>query len=165
MRPIAHDVAWIAPGNLHLTLKFLGAVPEERIEAIVAALGRSGSDLRPFEARIHGLGAFPSVTRPRVIWAGVLDGAPEMMELARRVDTALAALGFAREERPFSPHVTLGRVRRPGRDPTLSEALTGGSARQFGRMRVPGACLMRSELGPRGARYTELAAVPLGGPV
>lgn len=140
-------------------------MPEERIDAIVAALGRSGSDLRPFEAQIRGLGAFPSVTRPRVIWAGVLDGAPEMIELARRVDTALAALGFAREERPFSPHVTLGRVRRPGRDPTLSEALTGGSGREFGRMGVPGACLMRSELSPRGARYTELAAVPLGGPV
>ena len=140
-------------------------MPEERVGAIVAALAPSGADLHPFEAQIRGLGAFPSVARPRVIWAGVLDGAPEMIELARRVDTALAALGFAREERPFSPHVTLGRVRRPGRDPTLGEALTGGSAREFGRIRVPGAFLMRSELSPRGARYTELASVPLGGPV
>ena len=153
------------PGNLHLTLKFLGAVPEERIQAIVAALARSGSELRPFDARFRGLGAFPSTSRPRVIWAGVLDGAPEMIELARRVDAALAALGFAREERPFSPHVTLGRMRRPGRDPTLTEALAGGSTREFGRMRVPGAFLMRSELSPRGARYTELAEMPLGGPV
>jgi len=162
---VARDVAWVAPGNLHLTLKFLGAVPEERIDAIVAALTRSGLDLRPFEARLHGLGAFPSATRPRIVWAGVTEGAPEMVELARRVDTALAELGFAREERPFSPHVTLGRVRRPGRDPVLTEALGSATAREFGRMRVPGAALMRSELGPRGARYTELASVTLGRPV
>ena len=141
---MARDVAWVAPGNLHLTLKFLGAVPE---------------------ARILGLGAFPSANRPRVVWAGVTDGASETVELARRVDTALAKLGFARDERPFSPHVTLGRVRRPGRDPALTEALGSATAREFGRMRVPGATLMRSELGPRGARYTELAKVALGHPV
>jgi 2'-5' RNA ligase len=146
---VARDVAWVAPGNLHLTLKFLGTVPETRIDAIVAALTQSGLDLRPFEAQIRGLGAFPSGTRPRVIWAGVTDGATEMVELARRVDAALAELGFAREERPFSPHVTLGRVRRPGRDPVLTEALGLATVREFGRMRVPGAALMRSELGPR----------------
>ena len=159
---MARDVAWVAPANLHLTLKFLGAVPEARIDAIVAALTRSGLDLRPFEARIRGLGAFPSGTRPRVIWAGVTDGASEMVELARRVDAALAELGFAREERPFSPHVTLGRVRQPGRNPALSDALGSATAREFGQMRVPSASLMRSELGPRGARYTELATVRLG---
>ena len=162
---MARDVAWVAPGNLHLTLKFLGTVPETRIDAIVDALTQSGLDLRPFEARIRGLGAFPSGTRPRVIWAGVTDGANEMVELARRVDAALAELGFAREERPFSPHVTLGRVRRPGRDPALTEALGLATVREFGRMRVPGAALMRSELGPRGARYTELAKMTLGAPV
>ena len=162
---MARGVAWVAPGNLHLTLKFLGAVPEERIEAIAGALSTSAPDLHPFEARIRGLGAFPSAVKPRVIWAGVHDGAAEMTTLAGRVDAALAPLGFAREERPFSPHVTLGRVRQPRRDPALAEALAGAIAREFGRMRVPGAFLMRSELSPRGARYSELAKVPLGVPV
>ena len=162
---MARDVAWVAPGNLHLTLKFLGAVPEERTDAIVGALTQSGLDLQPFEARILGLGAFPSANRPRVVWAGVTDGAAEMVELARRVETALAKLGFAHDERPFSPHVTLGRVRRPGRDSALTEALGSARAREFGRMPVPGAALMRSELGARGARYTELAKVTLGRPV
>jgi RNA 2',3'-cyclic 3'-phosphodiesterase len=118
--------------------------------------------VHPFEARIRGLGAFPSAGRPRVVWAGVTEGASEMTALARRVDAALAALGFPRDERPFSPHVTLGRVRRPGSNPALTDALAGAAAREFGQIQVPTASLMRSELGPRGARYTELAAVRLG---
>jgi RNA 2',3'-cyclic 3'-phosphodiesterase len=165
LRPAAGDVAWVAPGNLHLTLKFLGAVPETRIESIAGALSAASLEANPFQARIRGLGAFPSAGRPRVVWAGVTEGAAEMIDLARRVDTALAALGLPRDERPFSPHVTLGRVRRPGRNLALTDALGSATAREFGQMRVPSASLMRSELGPRGARYTELAAVRLGGPV
>lgn len=165
LRPSARDVAWVAPGNLHLTLKFLGAVAEARIDAINDALTEVGVNGSPFDARIVGLGAFPSEGRPRVIWAGVKGGAPEMVELARRVDAALAALGFPRDERPFSPHVTLGRVRRPGRNPALTDALGRASAREFGRIRVLGTSLMRSELGPRGARYTELAQARLGSSV
>jgi RNA 2',3'-cyclic 3'-phosphodiesterase len=165
LRPAARDVAWVAPGNLHLTLKFLGAVPEVRIEPIAGALTEVGKDSSPFEARIRGLGAFPSAGRPRVVWAGVADGAPEMVELAGRVDAALAALGVPRDERPFSPHVTLGRVRRPARNPVLADALGSAGTREFGRIRVASLALVRSELEPRGARYTKLASVRLGGPV
>jgi RNA 2',3'-cyclic 3'-phosphodiesterase len=88
-----------------------------------------------------------------------------MTALARRVEGALAALGFPRDERPFSPHVTLGRVRRPASNPALTDALAAAAGREFGQMRVPSASLMRSELGPLGARYTELASVRLGRPV
>jgi len=137
-------------------------VPEARIDAIAGALTGAASDATAFEARFGGLGAFPSATRPRVVWAGVTDGATEMIALADRVDGALEALGFAREARPFSPHVTLGRVCRPGRNPALTDALGGEATREFGRMPVPGASLMRSELSPRGARYTELASLRLG---
>lgn len=165
LRPAARDIAWVAPGNLHLTLKFLGAVPEEQIEAVAGALRQASLEASPFEARIRGLGAFPSARRPRVVWAGVTEGAADMIELARRVDLALAALGFPRDERPFSPHVTLGRVREPGRNPALTAALGSAATREFGQMRVPSASLMRSELSPRGARYTELATVRLGRPV
>jgi len=147
---------------LHLTLKFLGSVPEERIDAVAGALREASTDTSPFQARIRGLGAFPTARRPRVVWAGVTDGAPDMIELARRIDAALASLGFPRDERPFSPHVTLGRVREPGRNPALTEALGSAATREFGQMRVPSASLMRSELNPRGARYTELATVRLG---
>jgi 2'-5' RNA ligase len=146
-------------------LKFLGAVPEARIEAVGGALAEVSVTGSPFEAHIVGLGAFPSPGRPRVIWAGMKDGAPEMVELARRVDTTLGELGFPRDERSFSPHVTLGRVRRPGRDQALTDALGRASVREFGRIRVEGVSLMRSELGPRGARYTELVQTRLGRPV
>ena len=88
-----------------------------------------------------------------------------MGDLAGRVEAALAALGFAREARPFSAHVTLGRVRQPGRASALTEALRGAAGRPFGRLRVARASLMQSELSPRGARYTELAAASLGGAV
>jgi 2'-5' RNA ligase len=155
-------VAWVAPGNLHLTLKFLGQVPAERIDAMVGAMTRATVDTRAFGARVCGLGAFPSATRPRVVWAGVMDGAPAMIDLAGRVDRALIPLGFPPESRPFSPHVTLGRVRQPGRNPELATALASAAEREFGRLRVRGASLMRSELSPGGARYTQLAFLALG---
>ena len=163
LRPAARDVAWVAPGNLHLTLKFLGEVAEARIDAIVGALRGAASSLSAFDAELGGLGAFPSPARPRVVWAGVTVGAGAMGDLAGRVDDALAQLGFAREARPFSAHVTLGRVRYQSRNPALTEALRAAAGRAFGQVRVARASLMRSELAPRGARYTELAAVSLGG--
>jgi RNA 2',3'-cyclic 3'-phosphodiesterase len=162
---MARDVSWVATGNLHLTVKFLGEVAEGRIEAIVAGITGAVEGVSAFDADVEGLGAFPSAARPRVVWAGVAAGSGTMSDLAGRVDDALAALGFAREARPFSPHITLGRVRQPGRAPALTEALRGAAERPFGRFRVARASLMRSELSPRGARYTELAAVSLGGAV
>jgi len=153
----------VTTGNLHLTVKFLGAVAEDRIEAIVGALTGAVVGVAAFEAQIEGLGAFPSAARPRVVWAGVTAGAGTMGDLAGRVDEALAALGFTREARPFSPHITLGRVRQPGRAPALTEALRGAAGRPFGHLRVARASLMRSELSPRGARYTELGGARLGG--
>jgi RNA 2',3'-cyclic 3'-phosphodiesterase len=153
----------VTTGNLHLTVKFLGEVAEDRIEDIAGALIGAVLGVEAFDAQVEGLGAFPSAARPRVVWAGVTGGAGALSDVAGRIDEALDALGFAREARPFSPHVTLGRVRQPGRAPALTEALRGAAGRPFGRLRVARASLMRSELSPRGARYTELAAASLGG--
>jgi RNA 2',3'-cyclic 3'-phosphodiesterase len=160
LRPLVHDVAWVGRHNFHLTLKFLGGVDCDRLDAIVAALTRAAAAGRPFDLRVGGLGAFPSPTRPRVLWVGIDDGAAEAVRLATRVDDALADLGFERESRAFSPHVTLGRVREPRPQPGLAEVLRGGGV---GRQRVERLSLMRSELSPRGARHTELAAIPLAG--
>jgi 2'-5' RNA ligase len=156
-----HDVAWVGRDNFHLTLKFLGNVDPGRLEGIVAALGSAAAGCGPFELSVAGLGAFPSPTRPRVLWAGLDEGATEAARLAERVDGALAQLGFERETRAFSPHVTLGRVREPRRQPGLAEVLRGGG---FGRQHVDRLSLMQSTLSPRGARYTELAALPLSTP-
>ena len=96
-----------------------------------------------------------------MIWAGVGRGTDALVLLASRVDEALATLGFEREPRPFSPHVTLGRVRTPRGDLALAEALRAGEGREFGRLVVERVALMRSDLSPRGARYTEVAAARL----
>ena len=162
LRPIARGIAWVAPTNFHLTVKFLGRVEESRLEAVRAALAGAAAGHAPFEVTLQGLGAFPTPTRPRVVWAGLAAGAAPLAALAGEVDHALAALGFPREERPFSAHVTLGRVREPRRDPALATAITRATAQSFGTARVDHLSLMQSQLSPAGARYTELAALSLG---
>jgi 2'-5' RNA ligase len=112
---------------------------------------------------VEGLGAFPSVSRARVVWAGTHDGPPALARLAGAVDTVLAPLGFAAETRPFTGHVTLGRVRQPHRDPALEAAVAAGLGRRYGTVRVERLSLMRSDLGPGGARYSEVRRLPLAG--
>ena len=151
----------MAPENLHVTLKFLGGIDEARVPSVIDALrGAVGRHAR-FVIEIGELGAFPSATRARVLWAGVTGGDGALAALASTVDTALAGLGFPHEERAFSPHITLGRVREPRRAPALGEALAAGGARRFGRVAVNEITLMRSDLSPRGARYSPLAALQL----
>ena len=161
MRPQATDVAWVGAENLHITLKFLGGVEDTRLSDVADAVGAAAA-VRAFDVELRGLGAFPTPTRPRVIWAGAAD-APAFAELAAGVDRSLGALGFPPEERGFTPHVTLGRVREPRRDRALASALTAGGTRPFGMLRVARVSLMRSDLSPRGARYTELQGWALAG--
>ena len=158
LRRVAGDVAWVTPANFHLTLKFLGRVETSRLPAVTAALAEAVAACPPFDLGLRDLGAFPSRTRPRVLWVGIDEGAEAAGRLASRVDEALAGLGFERETRPFSAHITLGRVREPRRNARLAAALSGGA---YGRQRTGHLSLMRSDLSPRGVRYTELAAVPL----
>ena len=132
---------------------------ESRLADVAAALQRAAR-VPAFEVEIRGLGAFPTPGRPRVLWAGA-PGSPAFTRLAEEVDQALVALGFPPEGRGFTPHVTLGRVREPGRNVALTEALEAAAARGFGALPVERVALMRSDLSPRGARYTELAATPL----
>ncbi len=162
LRRTARDVSWVARDNFHVTLKFLGAVDETRVTQVADAVTAAAAGLAPFDLEVRGLGAFPSPMRARVIWAGAGEGAAAAATLGARVDAALAGLGFPREERPFASHVTLGRVRTPSRNPVLARALAAGAAHDFGRVPVARASLMQSRLSPGGARYTELAAGPLG---
>ena len=159
LRPVANDVTWVGPDNFHLTLKFLGPVDTGRIPDVTEALMSVAEACPSFHLGIRGLGAFPSPARPRVLWAGIDAGAAPAAALAARVDDGLEALGFKREARAFSPHVTLGRARQPHAQPRLAEALV--STLFLGRVEVASISLMRSDLSPRGARYTELAAAPL----
>ena len=159
LRAVASDVVWVRPDSFHMTLKFLGAVDTNRLSALTETLTSAAAACEPFQLGIRGLGAFASPARPRVLWAGIEAGAAQTAALASRVDEALATLGFTREARALSPHVTLGRVRQPHAQPRLAEALA--APRDFGRVDVTRVSLMRSNLSSRGARYTELAAAPL----
>ncbi len=154
-------VAWVAAENFHVTLKFLGGVDEAKVPALIEALHSAVARQRGFRFQVGGLGAFPFPTRPRVLWAGVAVGAERLGALAQNIDEATARLGFPREARPFSPHITLGRVRDSRHAPALAQALEGAGTWPFGTVTIERVALMRSDLSPRGARYTTLAAVPM----
>lgn len=156
----ARDVAasWVAAENFHVTVKFLGAVDEARIPAIADALCAAAARHRAFEIDVEGLGAFPVESRPRVLWAGVGRGADALSAVASSVEHALAGVGFVRAERPFTAHITLARVRVPRRDPALARALAAATTRPLGRSPVDAIALMRSDLSPRGARYSTLVS-------
>jgi 2'-5' RNA ligase len=103
----------VAPGRVHLTLKFLGEVSPEDLPRLSSALERMGSPGASFEAVTSGFGVFPSARRARILWAGIGDGSDELQALARAVEAALQPEGFGPEDRSFVPHLTLGRARRP----------------------------------------------------
>lgn len=161
LRGIAAGVAWVAEANLHVTLKFLGQVEEARLGAVADALTAVAARCTTFELGVRGLGAFPSATRPRVVWAGLEPPTP-LAALAGDIDAALVALGFPGETRPFAAHVTLGRLREPRRLAALAGALARPA--DFGRLRVARVSLMRSQLHPHGARYSELCGLALPAP-
>jgi len=163
LRGVTRGVAWVPPDNLHVTLKFLGEVEEARLGRVAEALQGPVAAAAPFGLAVEGVGAFPSPARPRVVWAGTPGGAEELGALARRVEAALAPLGFAPEGRPFAGHVTLGRVREPRRDGALAAAMAASAGRAYGTVRVEWVSLMRSDLGPGGARYSELRRLLLLG--
>jgi 2'-5' RNA ligase len=154
------DVHWVRPAGLHITLKFLGAVEPARLERVHAAVQREASSHPVLRLQVRGLGAFPSLHRPRVIWAGLSgDG---VVELALGVERALEPLHFAAAERPFTPHVTLGRVRSLRGWLRLAAALATHADDDCGTTVVSAVVLYRSTLHPEGAVYTPLWTIPLG---
>ena len=159
-------VRWVAPAGAHLTIKFLGAVGRGRVEALEGALRSVAGAHQPFLLRTGPPGAFPNPRRPHVIWLGLTGPLDRLAALHGDVERALGDLGFPPEDRPFRPHLTLGRVRegaRPddfsGLDAAFEEIRRQASA----PVPVDALHLMRSHLGSGGARYTTLVTAPLGG--
>jgi RNA 2',3'-cyclic 3'-phosphodiesterase len=162
----APDARWVRPESLHVTLKFIGEQPPERVEAISERLRRVESG--PFEIRTAGYGFFPTAKAPRVFWIGIEAG-PQLAELAEEIDMAVAELGISREDRPFSPHLTLARAGgrsgspkwRKGDGPNtafavLEKRLAAMGELDFGRMRAHEFILYQSQLSPGGSKYTKL---------
>lgn len=153
--PVAGDVRWVTPENVHLTLKFLGEVGEKDLARVAEALGPVSERHDPFEALVSGFGAFPSAGKARTLWAGIDEGAERLGALARDVEAALQPLGFAPETRPYRPHLTLGRARR------RPVSLGAGTAKPGIRFPVRRMDLVESVLGGEGAAYSTLVAYAL----
>lgn len=158
------SVKWVKPGNIHLTLKFLGNTPEGRIDSIGEAITRATEGFGPIKGEIKGAGAFPNLRRPSVLWAG-FEFPPALMELKKRLESKLAALGFEQDDRPFSPHLTVGRVKRGARLPKrrLAVALEQLESTSFGAIDIREIVLMKSDLRPEGPVYTRLYSSALSG--
>ncbi|MFC1549628.1 RNA 2',3'-cyclic phosphodiesterase [Nitrospirota bacterium] len=155
-------VKWVGPDNIHLTLKFLGDTPEEKIRGIEAAMARAAGALEPMEVAVSGAGAFPNLRRPSVIWAG-LNCPPALLELKKRIESELASLGFEEDSRVFSPHLTVGRVRRGAKIPRrrLAAEIERLEKITFGAMDIREIVLMKSDLRPGSPVYTKLYSAAL----
>jgi len=156
------EVRWVPPANIHLTLQFLGAVPEERVDAIRQALAEAAACSRPLRLELHGAGGFPSARRPRVVFTALGGELDELARLAAEIATRLAPLGFSPEERPFSPHLTQGRARDGRGAPGLGGALAAAASDEPVPWRANEVVLFRSQLSPAGARYEPVARWRLG---
>lgn len=162
LRAADPDASWVRPENFHLTLKFLGNTPAERVKPVEQAATRAVSRVQPFEVVLRGVGAFPSASRARVVWAGLAPEKP-LVELAGHLEEELARLGFAREARPFAAHVTMGRRREPRRSEALQKKLGELAGAGGARAGVTEAVLMQSQLRPGGPIYTPVGRFPLQG--
>ncbi|MBU0567253.1 RNA 2',3'-cyclic phosphodiesterase [bacterium] len=155
------QVKWVSPEGIHLTLKFLGNVDEEKIREIEEAIAKKTKDCSPFLLSLGCLGVFPDFRRPRVVWVGVEEGASKVKELAKRIEKALLPLGAKKEDRPFSSHLTLGRVKGTKGIEKLKEILGCLKAKESGSLKVDRIEIIKSQLTPKGAIYTTLRKIIL----
>lgn len=157
------SVSWTKPENIHLTLRFLGDVPSNRLDDLTAALAVAAAPLAPLTLAVAGLGCFPHTRRPRILWAGVRDEAGKLAELARAIAGATDSFYRQPTEERFAGHLTLARVRRVGREniSSLDQFIKSAATRAIGNWRAETVDLVRSELHPAGSRYTTLARLPL----
>ena len=158
LKPAAR-IRWSPTGNLHLTTKFIGEWPEDRLADLNTALAAIPVSGR-ITIGIRGLGFFPNAKSPRVFWAGI-DAPPQLAELAGATDRALEALGIAAEKRPYSPHLTLARINEPVPLQALHERIGKLPSQDFGEFAAGRFFLYRSKLSPAGSVYTRLSEFPL----
>jgi 2'-5' RNA ligase len=172
LRRRVEHVAWTRPENLHVTLKFLGGVTPVRLVALAGVLAELAAAQPPFTVTYAGVGAFPSVARPQVLWVGA--DAAELASIAAAVDAASGLVEVEREHRPYHPHITLGRVRDARRSrerrresahasaTRVSDVIAIDGGRAFGSAAATALVLFRSDTGPAGARHTPLARLAFG---
>lgn len=153
--------SWSRDANLHLTLKFLGEIPQTSVSHISTAASRALVGLAPFSIRLEQTGAFPKQGRPRVLWIGINDLAGTLAELHARLEDESAIAGFARDDRPFHPHLTIARLRQPRHARTLA-ARHQQMELEPAEIAVSELLVIRSELSSAGSKHTVISRHPLG---
>ena len=163
---LGKNVRWVRPESIHLTLKFMGDIPAEKVERVLEALPPVAARFSPIELSISGLGVFPNPRRPRVLWAGVHGDLETLSSLQLAVDVAVGKLGLPKEQRAFSPHLTLGRVRREvaeGQLRRIGQVVAAGELPAAPSWTADTVNLMRTELDPAGSRHYLVGSAPIGG--
>jgi 2'-5' RNA ligase len=158
LRAVSPQTRWVRPENLHVTLKFIGEVPETKLAGIRGTLAGVCSE-QPVALDFRGLGFFPNEKHPRVSWAGIVASA-NLKTLAADIDGATEKLGIPPEQRPFSPHLTLARFEPPHLPEKLRAAIQENAGRDFGSLRTCRFHLIESKLKPSGAEYTTVESFP-----
>jgi 2'-5' RNA ligase len=162
--PGGNSARWVATDGIHLTLKFLGNVPPGKVSEITRAMGEAVKGLPELKFEVAECGCFPNTHRPQVVWVGLTGDTGTLGELVKRLESSIARLGFKPEARPFTPHLTLARVRdtaTPVERQALGEAVQRLEVGVASVIEASEICLMQSELTPKGAIYTRLAEIKL----
>jgi 2'-5' RNA ligase len=157
-------VKWVDPNSIHITLKFLGDVPEEKIDEILMAIEESATGVIPFKLEVRNAGAFPDMNRVQVVWVGVTGEMSKLTRLQTQIESNMEQLDFPRDKRAFSPHLTLGRVRdyaSPEERQKIGKLLAGTTFTPVHPIAVESICLIKSQLTPTGSIYTKLGEVKL----
>lgn len=151
------DLKVVEPKNIHITLRFLGNISASAIENIFD--GMKKVQFVPFNVKVLGVGAFPNVRFPRVVWAGITEGADKLREIFNQIEPHLLRLGFAADPKGFSPHLTIARVRSSRNKAELAKLITENASYEFGIVKAACLRLKRSDLTPRGPIYSTLKEV------
>jgi 2'-5' RNA ligase len=152
-------VKWLRPENIHLTLKFLGEIESDRIDVIADSIFDAASGYDPLSLAAKGVGVFPGMKRPRVIWAGLVGQIELLRDLQQKLDDRLAEAGLARERRPFRGHLTLGRFKGHVSLGEIRQALEEFNHFETAAFSASHLVLFQSELRPEGAVYTKLKSI------
>lgn len=157
-------IAWTRPSQMHLTVKFLGDVPNDSLEKLGKLITFATLGMAPFTMRVRGLGAFGPLGRQlRTIFASIATPPRELTTLYQRLNNAFADLNIAAEERPFTPHITLARITTIAHADICREIINDHASLEIGPQKVEAISLMRSDLGPAGSVYSELQRFDLNG--
>jgi RNA 2',3'-cyclic 3'-phosphodiesterase len=153
---------WTRPENIHLTLKFLGDIKQDEVAPIVSVMEQAAKDCRPMTLRSQAIGFFPGVKQPRVLWTGISGQTEALAELQGKIDRGLASLEIPREKKPFTGHLTLGRIKGGGNPGMFIDIMKTYQNMTTDAFFADSVHLFQSRLMPSGPIYTKLFSVPLG---